>query len=66
MKYIINGLEFKSKKEAENFFIRAMIYGNERNDVERMAFAYDKIQEGCNVIDTRTGYAVKPIKKTRK
>ena len=31
-----------------------------------MAFAYDKIQEGCNVIDTRTGYAVKPIKKTRK
>lgn len=65
MKYIIDGLEFKSKKEAENF-IRAMIYGNERNDVERMAFAYDKIQEGCNVIDTRTGYAVKPIKKTRK
>ena len=66
MKYMIDGLEFKSKKDAENFFFQAMMYGNNNNDVERMAFAYGKIQEGCNVIDTRTCYAVKPIKKTRK
>ena len=65
MKYMVDGLEFKSKKEAENFFLQAMMCC-EGSEGERMTFAYCKIKEGCNVIDTRTGYAVKPIKKTRK
>lgn len=61
MEYMIDGHEFKSKKEAEDFFLQAMMCGKDSDYVERMAFAYGKIKEGCNVIDTRTGYAVKPI-----
>lgn len=57
-KIVIDGQQFVNKADAEKY-VQARMSGNTLL-AERMTFAWCKLQEGFNVIDTRTRYAVKP------